>query len=146
MAGVQAVPGANRAHIVGCKPLAGFYVLDHKQRTAENTAAAFLLAAVELYPCLVAMAYWMTPADQATPLGRLKWEVEREGAPSRLFAGRLSSYPLIFRVIGEYPLSGVGVVDGLLERHVGDLVFLGGVIAAGSFCARAEANADHKRK
>jgi hypothetical protein len=83
----------------------------------RRLAASLLLAAVALLPCLVAMVFWLTPPGQATPFGRLKWELQREGALSNPFAARLSSYPLIFRVLREYPLSGVGV--GLYPAEAG---------------------------
>jgi hypothetical protein len=54
-------------------------------------------------------AYWATPADPAgSPLARMKDGVSRQGLVGHLFATRLNSYPLIFRVMREYPLSGVG--------------------------------------
>jgi hypothetical protein len=56
----------------------------------------------------VAIAYRVTPPDQATPFGRLKDGVLAQGVFGHLFATRLSSYPLIFRVLREFPLSGVG--------------------------------------
>jgi O-antigen ligase len=79
--------------------------------------ASLVLGAMALLVGLVGFAYRMTPADGATPLGRLKWEIEEEGLSSRLLEGRLSSYPLIFRVLGGYPLSGVGA--GLYPAEVG---------------------------
>jgi hypothetical protein len=83
----------------------------------RRLAASSLLAGLMLLPGLVVVAYVMTPADQATPLGRLKDQIEHGGGASSLLGGRLSSYPLIFRVLGEYPLTGVGV--GLYPAEVG---------------------------
>jgi len=53
-------------------------------------------------------AYFTTPADRVTPIGRLKFGIERDGLLGHLVTTRLSSYALIGRVLEEYPLSGVG--------------------------------------
>jgi hypothetical protein len=55
-----------------------------------------------------AAAYWITPAGHGTPLARLKEGIGRQGVVGHLLATRLSSYPLAFRVLREYPLAGVG--------------------------------------
>ena len=60
--------------------------------------------------------YRATPPTYATPLGRLKAGVEEEGLVGHLFAQRLHAYPFAFRVMGEYPLSGIGA--GLAPAEV----------------------------
>jgi hypothetical protein len=77
-------------------------------RAGRRSAALVSLAAVVLLLGGAAAAYRATPPDQATPLGRLKTGIEQEGLLGHLFAQRLHAYPLAFRVMGEYPLSGVG--------------------------------------
>jgi hypothetical protein len=81
--------------------------------------ASLLVTGLMLLVGLVAVAYWMTPTNHASPLGRLKWEVQHREVSSRLLAGRWSTYPLIFRVMEEYPLTGVGA--GLYPVEVGKL-------------------------
>jgi hypothetical protein len=73
------------------------------------------LAAVVVLLALGMVAYMETPADHATPLGRLKFGIERYGFVGLLFETRLNSYPLILRVIREYPISGVGAGVYLAE-------------------------------
>ena len=84
---------------------------------AGRRRAAWLAAGllVGLF-ALVAGAYSRTPPDQANPFGRLKDGIEREGLVGHLFATRLSSYPLLAKVITAYPLSGVGA--GLYQAEV----------------------------
>lgn len=74
----------------------------------RRRAAVLTLVALAALLGGAAVAYWVTPADQATPLGRLKEGIRRQGLLGHLLATRLSSYPLAFRVLGEYPLAGVG--------------------------------------
>ena len=68
----------------------------------SGLAASLLLTYAAAALCIV------TPADHVTPIGRLKEGVERQGLLGHLVATRLGSYPLAFRVMEEYPLSGVG--------------------------------------
>lgn len=77
-------------------------------RARRHAAALVSLAVVVLLLGGAVAAYRATPPDQATPLGRLKAGIEQEGLLGHLFAQRLHAYPLAFRVMGEYPLSGVG--------------------------------------
>jgi hypothetical protein len=77
-------------------------------RSGQLRAAVLILFAVASLVGGSAAAYWITPADQATPLGRLKEGISRQGVYGHLLATRLSSYPLVFRVLGRYPLAGVG--------------------------------------
>jgi len=58
---------------------------------------------------LAAAAYRVVPPGEGTSLGRLRFWIERQGLFGHLVATRLTSYPLAFRVMLEYPLSGVGV-------------------------------------
>lgn len=84
---------------------------------AGQRRLAFLPAALAIgLVVATATAYWLQPSDQATPLGRLKEGVERQGLWGHLVATRLDSYPLIFRVLQHYPLSGVGA--GLYQAEV----------------------------
>jgi hypothetical protein len=85
--------------------------------TAGRRRAAWVsAAALILIVSTVAVAYWAATPDEASPLGRLKDGIEREGLAGHLFATRLSSYPLLARVIATYPLSGVGA--GLYQAEV----------------------------
>jgi hypothetical protein len=77
-------------------------------RTRRRLAVSFGLVAMLLLPATAITVYMVTPPDLTTPIGRLKEGVERQGLIGHLVATRLVSYPLAFRVIGEYPLSGVG--------------------------------------
>jgi O-antigen ligase len=77
---------------------------------------ALAAAVAALVVVAAGAAYRATVPDQATPLGRLKTGVEREGLLGHLYATRLSSYPLIYRVLEAHPLSGVGV--GLYPAEV----------------------------
>lgn len=77
-------------------------------RERRRLAASGLAAAVVLLVGLAGAAYRLTPASQDTPLARLKDGIEREGLVGHLVAQRLASYPLTFRVMREYLLSGVG--------------------------------------
>jgi hypothetical protein len=86
-------------------------------RAGRRAPALAAAAAVALLVAGSAAKYRATPADQATPFGRLKEGIERQGVLGHLFATRLSSYPLAFRVIGAYPLCGVGA--GLYALEVG---------------------------
>lgn len=75
----------------------------------RRTLASFsLLAAIAALLLVAVGAYLVTSPDTVSPLGRMKWGIERQGFLGHLFTTRLWSYPLIFRVMGEYPLSGVG--------------------------------------
>jgi len=74
----------------------------------RRRAAILFLVGVASLVGGTAVAYRVTPADQATPLGRLKETVAREGVLGHLWASRLWSYPLAFRVLSEYPVAGVG--------------------------------------
>jgi hypothetical protein len=78
-------------------------------RTRRRLAVYSAVAGLTVVVFAFAWLYIVTPADQATPLGRLKDGVERQGLVGHLVATRLESYPLALRVIEEYPLSGVGV-------------------------------------
>ena len=61
-----------------------------------------------LLVALTLLAYRLTPATQESPLGRLKDGIERQGVVGHLVSQRLATYPLLFRVLREHPLSGVG--------------------------------------
>ena len=63
-----------------------------------------------------AIAYRVVPASDGSALGRLKAGIGQQGLWGHLFATRLSSYPLLGRVMAEYPLSGVGA--GLYQAEV----------------------------
>jgi hypothetical protein len=77
-------------------------------RTRPRLAIGVSLAAVGLGLALAGSAYHVTPADQVSPIGRLKFGIERDGVLGHVVTTRLSSYPLIARVLATYPLSGVG--------------------------------------
>lgn len=77
-------------------------------RSRRRRAALVVLAAASLLLALTFVAYRLTPATQESPLGRLKHGIERQGLLGHLVTQRLASYPLLFRVMGAYPLSGVG--------------------------------------
>jgi O-antigen ligase/polysaccharide polymerase Wzy-like membrane protein len=81
-----------------------------RQSRARRHAAAYVsLATMALLLCVAMAAYRATPPDGATPFGRLKAGIEAHGGLlGHLFVTRLHAYPLAFRVIAEYPLSGVG--------------------------------------
>jgi O-antigen ligase len=81
------------------------------QWVAARRRWAAVAGAVGIVAFLAAttLAYRFSPDDdQSTPLGRLKFEVSRHGWYGHLFATRLYSYPLLFRIMARYPLSGVG--------------------------------------
>lgn len=78
-------------------------------RARRHMAVYSAVAAMTVLLFGFAWLYVVTPADPATPIGRLKDGVERQGLVGHLVATRLESYPLALRVITEYPLSGVGV-------------------------------------
>lgn len=81
-------------------------------RLARRGRRGPALGAAGAIVALLGMAgatYVITPPDPTSPVGRLKEAIERQGVIGHLFATRLSTYPLLFRVIAEYPLSGVGV-------------------------------------
>jgi hypothetical protein len=90
-----------------------FRQLQHEGRRGGALVPLGLAAVVVL---ATAGAYWLSPADQATPLGRLKEGVERQGLWGHIVATRLGSYPLALRVLQHYPLSGVGA--GLYQAEV----------------------------
>jgi O-antigen ligase len=78
-------------------------------RSSGRGAVAALVAGAALV--LVAgmgLAYWLAPADNSTPLGRLKEGIERQGLLGHLVAVRLGSYPLALRIVQSYPLTGIG--------------------------------------
>jgi hypothetical protein len=85
-------------------------------RGGRRAPALALASAAALLVAGAAVKYHVTPADQATPFGRLKEGIERQGALGHLFATRLSSYPLALRVVAAYPLAGVGA--GLYAAEV----------------------------
>jgi hypothetical protein len=86
-------------------------------RAGRPRRAAAALALVGAAVGLAALSYWMTPPGPATPFGRMKLYLEEQGLLEHLVATRLSSYPLLMRVLAEYPLSGVGA--GLFPAEVG---------------------------
>jgi hypothetical protein len=95
------------------------WTLLHATRLAKRRRrlAAFAWAgAVALVLLGAWAAYRSTPPDQTTPLGRLRDGIERHGVLGHVFVTRLSSYPLIFRVLQEYPLAGIGV--GLYQPEI----------------------------
>ncbi|HEX9187059.1 MAG TPA: O-antigen ligase family protein, partial [Vicinamibacteria bacterium] len=85
-------------------------------RRWRHRGALAALAATALLLWAGWAAYRATPPDQTTPLGRLKAGIETEGILGHLVEQRLHSYPLAFRVMEEYPLSGIGV--GLYPAEV----------------------------
>jgi O-antigen ligase len=84
---------------------------------ARRLVGVAVLGSVALFLGLAVLAYRMTPPDVATPLGRLKDGIQKEGLFGHLYVTRFSGYPLIFRILEEYPLSGVGV--GVYAAEVG---------------------------
>ncbi len=77
-------------------------------RARRRIAASLSLAGVVTLLSVGAVTYLVTPPDEGNALGRLRMGVRDYGLYGVLFETRLRSYPLIFRVMGEYPLSGVG--------------------------------------
>jgi O-antigen ligase len=77
-------------------------------RTRQRLIAGASLGTAALVLTLGAWVYHATPADLVSPIGRLKFGVERDGLVGHLVTTRLSSYALIGRVLAAYPLSGVG--------------------------------------
>jgi hypothetical protein len=77
--------------------------------TRPRLAVGGSLTVVGLGLALAGWAYLGTPADQVSPIGRLKFGIERDGVLGHVVVTRLSSYPLIARVLAAYPLTGVGV-------------------------------------
>lgn len=75
---------------------------------ARRIARSVWLTGLALLLVVAAAAYRATPPNPASPIGRLKDGIARQGLAGHLFATRLNSYPLIARVMAEYPLSGVG--------------------------------------
>lgn len=107
-----AVASGSRTALAAMLAAALLWLLSRVTRlTAEGARApaVLALAAALLVALASSAAYWMTPADQTTPIGRLKEGVEREGVIGHLVATRLGSYPLAFRVFRAYPLVGYGV-------------------------------------
>jgi hypothetical protein len=84
------------------------------RRALAGTAAtrvrrAFWAVALTTCVVLAAVVYQKTAADPAgNPVARMKDGIARQGLGGHLFATRLSTYPFIFRVMRQYPLSGVG--------------------------------------
>ncbi len=87
-----------------------------RYRARQRPAAFAMVAAVVVLWGGAGAAYVMTESNFVTPLGRLKEGIGRQGVVGHLVATRLSSYPFSFRVIAEYPLSGVGA--GLYPAEV----------------------------
>lgn len=77
-------------------------------RTTPRLAAGLALGGAAVVLALAAWAYRATPADTVSPVGRLKFGIERDGLLGHVFTTRLTSYRLIGRVLAEYPLSGIG--------------------------------------
>ncbi len=88
-------------------------------RAGRGRPALALVAGAALLLCAGTVAYELTPAGQSSALARLKDGITQQGLLGQLVATRLHSYPLAFRVLREYPLSGIG--PGLypleIERH-----------------------------
>ena len=78
-------------------------------RERRRGLAALSVAALVVLLSAAAAAYMVVAPGEETSLGRLKFWVEKQGLFGHLVATRLTSYPLAFRVMLEYPLSGVGV-------------------------------------
>jgi O-antigen ligase len=85
-------------------------------RKRRRLAATASIGAAVLLLSAAAVAYRAASPNQSTPFGRFKREVARRGLYGSVFETRLQSYPLIFRILGQYPLSGVGA--GLYTAEV----------------------------
>ncbi len=78
-------------------------------RAHRRAPAVLCLAALVVVSAASLAAYWLTPPGQSNPFGRLKSAIEHEGMLGHLRSTRLYSYPLAFRLLQAYPLSGIGV-------------------------------------
>ena len=78
-------------------------------RRRPRLVSGLVLGGAAVTLALATGVYRVTPADLTSPIGRLKFGIERDGVLGHLLVTRLSSYQLIGRVLAEYPLSGVGV-------------------------------------
>lgn len=78
-------------------------------RERRRGLAVLSVAVLAVLLSAAAAAYSLIPPGEGTSVGRLRFWIERQGLFGHVFATRLSSYPLAFRVMLEYPLSGVGV-------------------------------------
>jgi hypothetical protein len=85
-----------------------------RQRT--RIAVALALASAVVLPVAAWATYRAATPNEATPLGRLKLGIEKQGLLGHFYAVRLSGYPLAFEVLGAYPIGGVGV--GLYPSEV----------------------------
>jgi hypothetical protein len=111
-----AVASGSRTALLGMLAAALLWGWVLAVRRFRGRGALASLAATALLLWAGSALYRATPPDQATPLGRLRYGVETEGILGHLVEQRLHSYPLAFRVMGEYPLSGIGA--GLYPAEV----------------------------
>jgi hypothetical protein len=93
---------------LGAAVLWGAVAATRRFEAGRRWAAILTVGALAALIGGTVIAYRVTPADTVTPLGRLKDTIDRQGVFGHLWASRLWSYPLAFRVLGEYPLAGVG--------------------------------------